>query len=353
MILISYRLHSDIPQILDRDIYFTKSDSGYDLHIRKKEGIESILLTESQKDPMMKKHNYALRTEVFHPANGNEKRILDGKSLQTKYDAFYLVDSTTEKHPILGESFYFFLPEKVLYGYKWAREGIVRVSPGTKINLRLFKKPFADYEGSFKDQWITLRLTETFSIYRPGLFDDLTDIISGPGGGEVIVVTEKSFEKFLSVEIPERIPASESLDVVFIIDTTLSMRDELPAFRIKFKEIRADILKKTFNPRIGMILYKDYGDSYVNKNLELTNDTAKQDEYLKHLFVSGGGDIPEAVNEAIYELNNIGFQAEARIVFLIGDAPAHPSPRGTVTRDDAQATIKKLNIKFYAAGVPY
>ena len=99
-----------------------------------------------------------------------------GKKLQTKYDAFFLVDSTTEKHPKLGESFHFFLPEKVLYGYSWSRNGELEIKPGVEINLRLFEKKYADYSGDFFDQFITLNLSVNESDFNPGTIESLTEI---------------------------------------------------------------------------------------------------------------------------------------------------------------------------------
>jgi hypothetical protein len=49
--------------------------------------------------------------------------------------------------------------------------------------------------------------------------------------------------------------------------------------------------------------------------------------------VGGGRDIPEAVYEALFEaLKYYPWAADKRIVVLIGDAPPHPIPRGSVDR---------------------
>ena len=97
------------PVLNKKDIIFEKSDTGYDLYIRKLKEVNSILLTESQRFADPKINNYALRTKEYYEANSDEIRILDGKVLHTKYDAFFLVDSTPQNHSTLGEAFHFFL----------------------------------------------------------------------------------------------------------------------------------------------------------------------------------------------------------------------------------------------------
>ena len=62
----------------------------------------------------------------------------------------------------------------------------------------------------------------------------------------------------------------------------------------------------------------------------------------------GGRDIPEAVNEALYEgIHEFDWSADSREIILIGDAPPHPRPRGKVTSqmvsDDAEAIGISIN----------
>ena len=118
---------------------------GYHFFIRKKDGLESVMLTESAKDPEGKRDSYSLRAHEFNPTNGNEIRYLNGKILDSKYAKFSLVDSTAEPDGNFGEAFHIFVPCKVHYGYPWARSGTLDVKNGTYINIRAFQKKFCDY----------------------------------------------------------------------------------------------------------------------------------------------------------------------------------------------------------------
>ncbi len=353
LLVITFQIEAVIPAIQPSDIYFTRADTGYDLHIRKLAGIESILLTDSQRDPTFRKTTYSLRTEIFYQANGNELKVLDGEVLQTEYDTFFLIDSTPEIHPVIGESFYFFLPEKVIYGYSWTRQGIIRIAPGVRINLRLFSKKYGDHSGEFADQWIDLILSVNQTIYRPGISDDYKNIIDNIDNGELIVINEDGFRDLLDNIIPSKINTALSTDVVFIIDTTLSMSDEIPVLIREFSRLRSRIRAISPITKIGIIIYKDYGDFFVTRRMDLTDDTESQDYYIRNLHADGGGDVPEAVNEAICELDKMSFTAEQRLAFLIGDAPAHPRPRRSISRADAIQVINRNRIRFYAFALPF
>ena len=145
---------------------------GYHLFIRKKDGLESVMLTESAKDPEGKRDSYSLRAYEFNPTNGNEIRYLNGKILDSKYAKFSLVDSTAEPDGNFGEAFHIFVPCKVHYGYPWARSGTLDVKNGTYINIRAFQKKFCDYTGAFFDNPFIMNLSNLdYSIVPDGKND--------------------------------------------------------------------------------------------------------------------------------------------------------------------------------------
>jgi len=349
IIISKVNFYPDIPSIPDDFIILEKANSGYDLYIKKMKGIESILLTESEKDPALKKTNYGLRTPEFYPCNGNETRILNGKILQTKYDLFTLIDSTLEPHPLLKEAYHFFLTDIVLYGYKWSRQGEVEIKPGTRINLRLFEKKYGDYSGNFKDQWIILKLIYNESDYTTGVIDQFKDLSNTKA---IVIAKSDDFKKEIHDTIVDNLPVEYDLDLIFVVDCTLSMKEEMPVFITLFPQIRDDILKKIKNVRIAFIFYRDYGDLFLNRIYDFTDDLTYVDNMVKNIQIDGGADIPEAIYEAIYEIKKLNFKSDNRVAFLIGDAPAHPAPRGKVTKDDAMKVLDDYKIKFNTICIP-
>jgi hypothetical protein len=78
---------------------------------------------------------------------------------------------------------------------------------------------------------------------------------------------------------------------------------------------------------MGLIGYRDRGDKYVTKHLELTEDLDALHAFLMQFQVQGGGDGPESVNQALYEaVVKMKWSADEqvyRVVFLVGDSPPH------------------------------
>lgn len=341
------------PTLQEDDVYFEKADTGYDLFIRKIPEVNSILLTESPRGDDPKFTNYGLRTEKYYEANSDEIRILDKKILHTKYEAYFLVDSTPQKHPLLGEAFHFFLPEKVIYGYEWTKRGEIKILPGMRINVRMFQKPYSDYSGAFQDQWIYLNYRLSQSTHRQGLITYMKRIVPPTKGKVRVRIKKEKLEDVFTTFIPENVNVSPTCDLIFIIDTTISMKEAFPVFVSIYPQLVKQIHKKIKKLRVGFIFYRDYGDEFITKRYDLSEDIEKTEEILKKMTVKGGQDVPEALNEAIYELQYFDYQAEKKIAFIVTDAPAHPIPRKEITEEMALKVVKNYNIKLNAICLPY
>lgn len=118
------------------------------------------------------------------------------------------------------------------------------------------------------------------------------------------------------------------LDLLFLLDTTGSMGDELGRIQATIDSIAGRIDGFTPRPaiRYGLVAFKDVGDEYVTRSAEFTTDVAAFRAELGRLSAMGGGDTPEAVDEGIYEaVVRAGWSDEpaVRLVFLVGDAGPH------------------------------
>jgi hypothetical protein len=123
------------------------------------------------------------------------------------------------------------------------------------------------------------------------------------------------------------------------------------------KQQLPELIKRTISNypsfRIGMVLYKDYYDDYLNKIIPFTPNPDVLYNNIKSLKTSGGLDIPEAVYEALYA-GALGFDWEApdRLMILIGDAPPHPTPQGDITAAMVEAETAKLGITVSTITLP-
>jgi hypothetical protein len=129
-------------------------------------------------------------------------------------------------------------------------------------------------------------------------------------------------------------PAVSALDLAFVIDTTGSMGDELIYVRSELDQIVGGIAAQfpTLAQRFALIVYRDTGDEYVVRSYDFTADLNAFRRNLAAQSANGGGDTPEAVDQALTAVGQLGWQAGpvARVAFWIADAPHHVGRETTV-----------------------
>ena len=390
-------LPSDV-RIVQSDGTGFGSETGFDLYIRKKPRIESILLTETTKDPSGKADNYAYRASEWNAVNGDEKRLLDGKILDSASSKFSLTDSTPESDPVFGQSFHIYIPHKVVYGYPWSRNGTVEIGRFTFINIRAFSKKYADYRGKFTDNPFmfdlekkpvekkTVAAKTEQPVPAPVPVPEESPAPSEPEVKEVPVLTDdynpeasRTFGEISDFMIyskgPDtivddimtsinKIDPKTKADVVFAIDTTGSMKDDIAQLRKEWVPRLVEDMKNFGSIRLGLILYRDYGDILYNyhnipvKFYDFTDDVNVFTRNLNSFKIIGneGGDIPEAVYEGLYAaLSFYTWDSDAvKKVILIGDAEPHPVPRGSkkYTKQLVVQTAAAQNIAIDAIILP-
>ena len=337
---------------------------GYHLYIRAKPDIKSVLLTETTKDPDLKLDNYAYRDPNYNEINGDEKRLLNGEFLLPEKKLYSLIDSTPEKNTPLGEAYHIWIPYIILYGYDWSRSGEVEVKDGTFFNIRTFSKPYGDYTGNFQDNPFTLRVTQkpvekdqppdlSYSDEAVKTFTDLADTTEGE------MIYAKGPEDILST-IKEILKKGEKdqLDLLFALDSTESMKDDIEEVRKNISSMLAEILPQYKTYRIALVLYKDYREDFLVREACVFTDNLKKFEKALYGFrVFGGRDIPEAVYEGIF----LGLRQSWRALdadvdkklILIGDAPPHPKPRGKVTKENVDKLAADKGVKIYPIILPH
>lgn len=337
---------------------------GYHLYIRAKPDIKSVLLTETTKDPDLKLDNYAYRDPNYNEINGDEKRLLNGEFLLPEKKLYSLIDSTPEKNTPLGEAYHIWIPYIILYGYDWSRSGEIEVKDGTFFNIRTFAKPYGDYTGNFQDNPFTLRVTQkpvekdpppdlSYSDEAVKTFTDLADTTEGE------MIYAKGPEDILST-IKEILKKGEKdhLDLLFALDSTESMKDDVEEVRKNISSMLAETLPQYKTYRIALVLYKDYREDFLVWEACVFTDNLKKFEKALYGFkVFGGRDIPEAVYEGIF----LGLRQSWRALdadvdkklILIGDAPPHPKPRGKVTKEDVDKLAAEKGVKIYPIILPH
>lgn len=137
------------------------------------------------------------------------------------------------------------------------------------------------------------------------------------------------------------------IDLAFCIDTTGSMSAEIENVKAKTKELVAKLAggKPTPVIRVGLVAFRDRGDEYVTKVFPFSEDIDKVVKDISSLRAGGGGDAPEAVNQALHaSLNDLKWSANSKtlkLLFLIGDAGPNPADNAHDWKTEAKSAISR------------
>ncbi len=368
-----------------------EKNGGYHLYVKKLPNVNSILLTETTKDPEGKSDSYAYRAQEYNSINGDEIRYLDGKKLESEGAKYSLVDSTPENTSFFGPAFHIYIPETIVYGYEWSRNGQITIGKGTFINIRSFEKPYADYTGDYMDSpfmfdlKVTKRvvkkpapkvqpkpdpepinepepvdepetvLTDDYNPVASEKFKEFSDDIIYSKGPETIIEDIRG----LLADIEDK----DNLDLVFAIDATGSMKNDLDKLKTDMYPLLTELFGNTPGARVGLLFYRDYGDTFKYMDLPVkvfpfTSNFTSFSKNLNSIRIYGkeGGDIPEAVYEAMYascEFYSWRNTAQKKII-LIGDAEPHPTPRGIgrYSKDYVMGIAESRKIKIHSILLP-
>ena len=219
-------------------------------------------------------------------------------------------------------------------------------------------------------QRVTLRL--------PGAADPFWDGYSGVGGmvtvfpamlgagapgsvelrafsdiqGEPVTQTLRSGSR-AQVIVPTSGPASpDFLDLVFVVDATGSMGDELEWLTRDLNRIVSTATGGLpgIDTRYGLIVYRDIGDEYVVRSYAFTGSAGDMRRALRDQSADGGGDYPEAAAAALEAAMQLGWRRGAgeRLVFHVADAPPHPEDSGRYLA--AARVAARNNIQIFGLG---
>jgi hypothetical protein len=253
------------------------------------------------------------------------------------------------------------VPYVVQYGYPWSRQGEILITVGTFLNVKTFARPFADWEGTVRDNPFVIGLVEEQATpplaptseapYIPDTVEQYTRIARA-GGGDAHFAPKK--EDLLS-SIGDIIDQAKGpdLDLVLALDTTLSMKDEMPILKRSLVPLIRDHTSRFDRVRAAVLFYRDYFEQYLVKPLPFVDRLEDLQRQIDSARVHGGKEIPEAVHEALYaSLENYRWRASSREIILVGDAPPHQRPRGKVTEAMVYDLAEASGVKIHTIILP-
>ncbi len=143
------------------------------------------------------------------------------------------------------------------------------------------------------------------------------------------VTTVYNGEATLNVTVNTGAPATtvKKLDLMFVVDTTGSMGDELEYLKAELKDVVSRATSASGAVvRTSVNFYRDEGDEYVVRYFGFKEDINEAVNNIAAQSANGGGDYPEAVHTALH--NAVYDHAwdegdSVKLLFLVLDAPLH------------------------------
>lgn len=139
---------------------------------------------------------------------------------------------------------------------------------------------------------------------------------------------QKPQQPTTSLAPPEQDTAKRT-EIVFCLDATGSMGGLIGTAKEKIWSIVSELAQdqSLTSLKLGMVFYRDRGDSFITQFIPLTDDLDSVYTELLNVSAMGGGDSPESVNQALNEsVTKMAWSENNRVyktIFVVGDCPPH------------------------------
>jgi Mg-chelatase subunit ChlD len=143
-----------------------------------------------------------------------------------------------------------------------------------------------------------------------------------------------------------------NFDLMIALDSTGSMGDEIEFLKSELGSILADIQHAypDLNIRVGLVSYRDTGDDYVTRTDPLTSNFNLIESRLGITRGTGGGDMPEAMDQALIRAVGQNWRPDAvKTLLLVADAPPHDNLQGRAFAAAEAARARRVQIVPIAA----
>lgn len=172
--------------------------------------------------------------------------------------------------------------------------------------------------------------------------------------GEIseIIKKPKVFKKGVnSITLKTDCKPQQNMDILFTVDATGSMGDEINYLKAELNDIIGKFSDShpDLNIRLGSVFYRDTRDEYLTRISDFSSNIQQTIDFISLQTAGGGGDTPEAVDDALeISVNELNWNedAMAKLMFLILDAPPHSSQNNISKLNKAIELAAKKGIKI-------
>ncbi|WP_439471177.1 vWA domain-containing protein [Brevundimonas sp.] len=159
-------------------------------------------------------------------------------------------------------------------------------------------------------------------------------------------------DRRLEIRTHDRAAAVRAFDLLMVIDATGSMGDEMEYLKREIASIMASLAERHpgVDTRIGLVVYRDNGDQYVVRDFPFTGNVDELVRRLEAQRADGGGDYPEAVDQALERAMDYPWREDAvRSLVLVADAPPHDDRIAATWEQVQDARARRIQITPVAA----
>ena len=227
-------------------------------------------------------------------------------------------------------------------------------------------RPFPGLEIVVRD-WRTERVVATAMTYGDGSApfyagaeaDEAQSghswLVEASDGVRAVTAIWHGASRAITLRMPVPAPSHEAvpLDVLFLVDTTGSMGDEIDRIKQTLLSMTAKVRQaggRAVDLRYGAVLYRDLGDAYVTATRDFTGDIDAFDASLRDVQADGGGDTPESLNQGLAEAM-VGVQwrpRAAKVAFLVADAVPHMDYQDDIPYGESLKDAVTLGVRIHA-----
>lgn len=188
------------------------------------------------------------------------------------------------------------------------------------------------------------------------LFTDAArGIITVTNGDEIVNTSFTAQGGLVKVELSSTDKKLDVIELMFVVDVTGSMGDEISFLKAEIADVINRISSDNSNAKINLALlfYRDNGDRVPFDYYDFTDVTnalglLAQQTALNLQSASGGGDYPEAVDEALEMAVNKQWStgSTTKMIFHVLDAPTHDGEEYNKRLVNATKTAAEKGIRI-------
>ncbi|MCO4761717.1 MAG: VWA domain-containing protein [Myxococcales bacterium] len=162
--------------------------------------------------------------------------------------------------------------------------------------------------------------------------------------------------KELTLKLPgTQHTASMQYDIAVVVDTTASMAPVLKVLRNSLLSAlkRLDAIGVKIDLKIGAVAYRDQGEDYLTKMLDMSGDLNAFLREMSALKASGGGDAEDALDQGLnVALTGLTWRrTSAKTLFILTDAPPKPAIAGDIEHTSSAIRAAALGIRVHSLAI--